>query len=216
VALLGTSIYRIDSNGKILGKTLATAKPGQSLLKQNQFNHGSTMFKSRVMRELGGYNELFKHCQDYELWLRIAKYYEVRNLPQILYQLRFHNEAVRFKKSDEAILYNLLALRLVRDDFDAEVLKTIRDKGIKSLHSYLTKNEKIAFHKLFADLHMQQGNLKLAREEYKKGSRLTPFDIRNGIKLLRLYLGGGMMANSYKIYEAVRNCYVSLKNWYSK
>jgi len=216
VALLGTSISKIDSNGKILGKTLAIAKPGQGLLKQNQFNHGSTMFKSGVVRELGGYNELFKYCQDYELWLRMAKNYAVRNLPQILYKLRFHNEAVRFRKRDEAILYNLLALRLVRDDCDAEVLKAIKNKGIKSLHSYLTKDEKVIFHKLFADLHVQQGNLKLAREEYKKGGRLGPFDIKNDIKLIRLYLGRGMIAKSYQVYEPVRNFYVGLKNWFSR
>jgi len=216
VALLGTSIYRVDSNGKILGKTLAIAKPGKGLLRQNQFNHGSTMFKSGVVCELGGYNELFRYCQDYELWLRMAKYYEVRNLPQILYKLRFHNEAVRFRKRDEAILYNLLALRLVRDDCDAEVLKAIKNKGIKSLHSYLTRDEKVIFHKLFADLHVQQGNLKLAREEYKKGSRLAPLDIKNDLKLIRLYLGRGMIAKSYQVYETVRNFYVCLKNWCSR
>jgi len=216
VVLLGTGICRIDGNGKILGKTLAIAKPGKSLVKQNQFNHGSTMFKSGVIRELGGYNELFKYCQDYELWLRLAKYYEVRNLPQILYQLRFHDEALRFEKRDEAVLYNLLALRLMRDDIDAEVLKTIKDKGIKSLYSYLTKDERITFHKLFADLHMQQGNLELAKEEYKKVSRLAPFDMGNDIKLIRLYLGRSVMANSYKIYETVRNFYIGLKNWCSK
>ena len=174
------------------------------------------MFKSGVIRELGGYNELFKYCQDYELWLRLAKYYEVRNLPQILYQLRFHDEALRFEKRDEAVLYNLLALRLMRDDIDAEVLKTIKDKGIKSLYSYLTKDERITFHKLFADLHMQQGNLELAKEEYKKVSRLAPFDMGNDIKLIRLYLGRSVMANSYKIYETVRNFYIGLKNWCSK
>lgn len=216
VALLGTGIYRIDGKGKILGKTLAVAKPGKSLLKQNQFNHGSTMFKSRVVRELGGYNELFSYCQDYELWLRMAKNYAVRNLPQILYKLRFHNEAVRFRKRDEAILYNLLALRLVRDECDAEVLKAIKDKGIKGLRSYLTRDEKIIFHKSFADLHMQQGNLKLAKEEYKKACRLAPLDIENDLKLIRLYLGRSMMANSYKIYEAFRNFYVGLKNRFSR
>ncbi len=216
VALLGTSIYRINSNGKILGKTLAIANPGKSLFKQNQFNHGSTMLRSGVVRELGGYNELFKYCQDYEFWLRIAKYYEVRNLPQLLYKLRFHNEAIRFKKNDEAILYTLLALRLVRDDLDYEVLITIKDKGIKSLYSYLSKNEEIFFHKFFADLHMQQGKVQLAREEYKRVGRLTPLDIKNYINISRTYLGMGLMANSYRIYETIRNYYVCLKNWYSK
>ena len=215
-AMLGTSKYVIDENGKILRKGIALLKPGKSLLKTNALTHGSVMFRKTIVDELGGYNELFRYCQDYELWLRIAKQYEVRNLRQVLYKLRLHDEAIRFKHGDESPLYHLLALRLARDELDDEVLKTIKDKGIKRLHSYLSKNEEIFFHKSIANLQVQQGNLKLAREEYQKVFRLNPFDIKNNINIMRSYFGRGVMIKSSELYETIRNFCVYLENWYSK
>ena len=36
----------------------------------NPIIHSSIMFKKQSILKIGGYNELFKRCQDYELWLR--------------------------------------------------------------------------------------------------------------------------------------------------
>ena len=198
--LLGTSIYMIDEDGKTLGKCTAMAEPSKSLTKGNPFNHGSTMFKSEIVHKLGGYNELFRYCQDYELWLRMAKYYEVRNLKQVLYKLRSHDENIQFKKRDEAILYHLLALRLARNDLDAEVLRAIKDNGIKSLYPYLNKNEKVFFNKAVAYMYMRNNNVKLAREEYKKVLKLNPLDFGNNINLILSYLGKGTWTKVHRIY----------------
>lgn len=200
VALLGTSIYRIDSGGKILRKTVAMVNPGKSLFRQNQFNHGSTMFKREAVNRLGGYNELFRYSQDYELWLRLAKYYEVSNLTQVLYKLRFHNEAIRFKHGDESALYHLLAPKLASDELDTKVLKAIKDDGIKSLYPHLNKNEKVFFHKAAAYMQAQNKNMKLAREEYKKALKLKPLDFRNNINLLLSYLGKGTWTKVHRIF----------------
>ncbi len=190
-ALLGTSIYMIDGDGKILGKTIMSAEPSKNALKGSWFAHGSTMFKSEVVRELGGYNPLLRYAQDYELWLRIAKYYEVRNLTQMLYKLRFHDQSIQFKKRDEATLYHLLALRLARNDLEAKVLKAIKDNGIKSLCPYLNKNEQVFFSKAVAYMYMRDNKVKLAREEYKKVLRSNPLDFKNNINLILSYLGKG-------------------------
>ena len=200
-ALLGTSIYIMDEDGRVLGRKTALANPGESLFKFNQFNHGSTMFKSTVVRELGGYNELFRYCQDYELWLRIAKRYEVRNLKQALYMLRSHQENIRFQKRDEAELYRLLALRMARDDLDAEVLIAVKDNGIRGLCPYLDKSEKVFFSKAVAYMHLQHGNLKLAREEYMKVLRLKPHDLKNVANIILSYLGNSIRTKVYRLYQ---------------
>jgi len=101
VALLGTSIYKIDEDGRIVAKIIATASPSKILFGENQFSHGTVMFRKEIVDKLGGYDELFRRAQDYELWLRIAKHYEVRILTQILYKLRFHNEAISINKIRE-------------------------------------------------------------------------------------------------------------------
>ena len=216
-ALLGTSVYLIDENGKNIGKRIALAEPSmKDLFKENQFNHGSVMFKKKVIADLGGYNELIRYSQDYELWLRIAKSYKVRNLTLMLYKLRFHRENVRLTNMQESTLYHLLALKLMRGELDEVVLKMVKDKSIKSLCSYLNKDEKLYFHKMMAAMHMRNNNLKLAREEYKKVFELNPIDIENDINIIRSYLGKRMMAKSSKIYGTFLNILQYLKNCLSR
>ncbi|MCK4815385.1 glycosyltransferase [bacterium] len=217
VSLLGTSIYRIDSNGKMTGKMITLAKPTmKDLFKGNQFNHGSVMVKRRVLDDVGGYNELCKYAQDHDLWLRIAKHYEVRNLTKILYKLRSHNKNVRFTNGEEAVLYSILAPKLTKESLEEEILEDINEKGIRSLYQYLSKDEEIVVHKAKASLHTDNGNIKLAREEYKKIFSLTPFDLENDINIMRSYFGRDMMIKSSKLYEHITNLYKYLKNWYSK
>lgn len=204
VALLGTSLYIIDENGKIIGRRALSVDPSKEFFKGSWFAHGSAMFKSEVAHEFGGYNELFRYCQDYELWLRIAKRYQVKGLTHGLYKLRFHDENVQFKKKDEAALYHLLALRLARDDLDAEVLKTVKDNGIRNLYPHLNKNEKIFFHKAVADMQVRNNNMKLARGEYRKVLKLNPLDFKNNLNLLLAYLGKGVWTAAHRLYEVLK------------
>ena len=204
VALLGTSVYKIDEQGKVVGRITVPAKPGGNLLKANQFSHGSTMFKREVVDRLGGYDELFRYCQDYEFWGRIAKHYTVRNLTQPLYKLRFHGGNIRSQKRNESALYHLLAVRLVNNNLAEEILEAIKDKGILSLYSYLTKGEKIRFHTAVADMNMRNNDVKTAREEYWKVFRLNPFSISNNVNMALSYLGKGAWTAGHKVYEILR------------
>ena len=135
VALLGTSAYKIDERGEILAKVIVPTKPDKDPLKGSQFFHGSLMFRKKVIDRLGGYNELFRYCQDYEFLLRITKLYELRNLPQVLYKFRFHKDNIRFKRGDESALYHIIALRSAKGGLDEEILKAIKVGGIKSSYS---------------------------------------------------------------------------------
>jgi len=213
VALLGTSVYLIDENGKTLGKRIALTNPGKQLLKENQFNHGSTMFKKEAVVRLGEYNELLRYSQDYELWLRMAKHYEVRNLARALYKLRFHGEVVTFKHAGESALYHLLALRLARNNFDEKLLETINNNGIKGLYYHLNGNEKVLFHKLVANMLVKGKYIKRAREEYKTAFRLNHFNIKNTLNLLLSYLGENTLYQSHKTYTTIKNFLWYLKNF---
>ena len=213
VVLLGTDIYIINETGKTVGKRIVLTKPSiKDLLKNNQFNHGSVMFKKEVINQLGGYNELIRYSQDYELWLRIAKSHEVRNLTQSLYKLRSHDENIRLTNWEESTLYHLLVLRSVRGELDEELLKAVNDDGIKSLYAHLNKEERVFFYKVMAGIHVRNNNLKLAREEYKKVFVLNPFDVTNDINIICSYLGKGVMAKTSKIYATFRNLLQYLKN----
>lgn len=215
-ALLGTSFYRIGRDGEVIGKRIALANPDNKLRQENQFMHGSVMFRKEVIDNLGGYNELIRYSQDYELWLRIAKHYQTRNLTRVLYQFRHHDDNIRLKNWEESTLCHLLALRLTGDELDKEMIEVIIDRGIKSLHSYFSKQEKIYFHKVIADIHVHNNELRAAQEEYKKILSLNPFDAKTNINMVRSYLGKGVMSRSSKIYGTLRNSLYHLKNRWSK
>ncbi|RLC61459.1 MAG: hypothetical protein DRI01_08460 [Chloroflexi bacterium] len=204
VALLGTSVYKIDEQGRVVGRIIVPAEPGGNLLRANQFSHGSTIFKREVVDRLGGYNELFRYCQDYEFWGRIAKHYPVRNLPQPLYKLRFHRGNIRSQKRNESALYHLLAVRLVNNDLPEEILQVIKDNGILSLYPHLTKGEKRHFHTAVADMNMRNNDVKTAREEYWRVFRLNPFSISNNVNMALSYLGKWAWTVGHRVYEVFR------------
>ena len=217
VALLGTSIYRIDNNGKMVGKNIATAKPTiNDLFKINHFYHGSVMFKKEIVSQLGGYNEQMRYSQDYEFWLRIANSFEVRNLMQLLYKFRYHGDNIRIKNREDATLYHLFALRSIRGKLDEELLKSLKDNGIKSLYPHLNKNERVFFHKEIAGMHVNNSNMKLAREEYKKIFDLNSFDFINCLNFMRSFLGKSVMEKSSKVYGIFMNFSCHLKNLQSR
>ncbi len=214
VALLGTSIYRIDSDGKTIGKMVMLARPTmKDLLRGNQFNHGSVMFRRKLLDAVGGYNDLFRYVQDYDLWLRIARHHEVRNLTKLLYKLRSHNRNVRFTNVEEATLYNILAKKLAKENLADKTLKEISARGIRSLYQYLSKDEAVIIHKAKASLHVESGNLKLAREEYRKIFDLAPFDLENDINIVRSCFDRDVMIGSSRLYERMTNLGKYLKNW---
>ncbi len=217
VALLGASTYSIDNNGTTIGKRVALSKPTiKDLLKRNCFSHGSVMFSKGVIAKLGGYNESITYSQDYELWLRIAKYYEVGNLTEALCKLRAHDENIRLINWEESILYHLFVLRLAESDFYEDILAAVNDSGIRSLYSYLSKDERIHFYKEIAEMHVRNNDLKAAREEYKKILSLKPLDIRNSLNILCSYLGKDAMSRRSKTYWAFMNFLQYLNNLRSK
>ena len=52
------------------------------------------LYRRSVKEKVGDYNlQLFK-IEDYDYWLRIAQYFKIRNLPDIIYDYRIHSESL--------------------------------------------------------------------------------------------------------------------------
>jgi glycosyltransferase involved in cell wall biosynthesis len=73
------------------------------LLFENPFAHSSVMFRRDAVLEVGGYDESFRTNQDYELWSRLARRFELRNLPEALIALRGRASSISARYSEEAI-----------------------------------------------------------------------------------------------------------------
>ena len=52
--------------------------------------HPTAMFRRDIVRAVGGYHAAFRHCEDYDLWLRLANVTRIGNIPERLIRYRRH------------------------------------------------------------------------------------------------------------------------------
>jgi glycosyltransferase involved in cell wall biosynthesis len=93
VGLLGGTVVRIDSSGRFLDTVRSPEHDHElqkGLLKDNYFFHPSVMFQKQAFHEARGYRKAFRHCEDYDLWLRIAERYALGSLQEPVLYYRLH------------------------------------------------------------------------------------------------------------------------------
>ncbi|MFC1531985.1 glycosyltransferase family 2 protein [Thermodesulfobacteriota bacterium] len=91
VGLLGSCCREIDKDGNpvaIWQRPLTNNSLQRALLRYNPFIHSTVLLRHEVFSIAGLYDQSLRYAQDYELWLRVAKYYELANLPEPLVDLR--------------------------------------------------------------------------------------------------------------------------------
>jgi len=91
IGLVGTCFMVINEKGEPVTKVRVPTEPDilrQKLNKKNQFAHGSVLIRRECLEKVGLYRKAFKHCEDYDLWLRLSEHYNLSNLPEYLYQWR--------------------------------------------------------------------------------------------------------------------------------
>ena len=89
---------------------------------QNSIAHPSVMYLADKVRQVGGYRNLFEGSEDYDLWFRLSKVGEIRNINAPLTKYRKSPEQYSMKFSK----YRVTLDSLVRiANFDSEVKKNI-------------------------------------------------------------------------------------------
>lgn len=63
--------------------------------------HPSAMIRTRVLKEIGGYDEALPCAQDYDLWFRLAKVGRLANLPDVLMDYRLSASAITQSRRQE-------------------------------------------------------------------------------------------------------------------
>lgn len=99
-AVVGTRCHYLDSEGKaraISGHLCTSDELGRDVWRRCPIAHGSAMFSRKYIMACGGYRELFRYAQDYDLWLRVMERYRAANLPDPLYGLRYHLESITLR-----------------------------------------------------------------------------------------------------------------------
>ncbi|WP_353230835.1 glycosyltransferase [Novosphingobium sp.] len=63
--------------------------------------HPAVMFRRDLVRDVGGYHPAFRHCEDLDLWLRLASVTRIANLPQRLLRYRHYSGQVSNRHATE-------------------------------------------------------------------------------------------------------------------
>ena len=129
LALLGCQAWLVDDDGKFTG-LLDVALGPESIewagLWENPFIHTAAIFRRDVVAQLGGYDESFRICQDYDLWMRVAAEHPAANLSERLVFYRHaaqslqHSGRETVREESRRVLQRVLERALPRKVTDAE------------------------------------------------------------------------------------------------
>ena len=112
IALVGTGAALIGSTGRQL-RIEHVVESHQSIVSglrdENQFIHGSVMFRRSAYNSVGGYRAEYRYAQDYDLFLRLSERYAVANIDKPLYKLRMHDRRISSARAEDQLKFALIA-----------------------------------------------------------------------------------------------------------
>lgn len=88
VGVLGTGCTSIDEAGEPSRRTFDNVTEPHELLEDLRNGpplcHPSVMMRRDAVQAVGGYHAAYRHCEDYDLWLRLSRHVAMANLPDRL------------------------------------------------------------------------------------------------------------------------------------
>lgn len=100
VLAVGGAIEMIDEHGHSKGRRgypVGQVAATSGMLKGCTLAHPAVMMRKEAVQAVGGYRTVFKHAEDYDLWLRLIEHGPVDNLAEVMIKYRVHPESVTHK-----------------------------------------------------------------------------------------------------------------------
>lgn len=97
LGVLGCGYRRIDPDGRSLGEVVPPTGPDIlrfRMMLMNPLLHPGVMFRTSLVREVGGYDKAYWTAQDSDLWARLAGHTRIDNLTEALVHYRVHPGSV--------------------------------------------------------------------------------------------------------------------------
>ena len=112
VGVLGGAVQIVNKAGK--GLTISRNPSSDhdiraALLHGSPFWHPTVLMRKDALDKVGGYRKAFVEAEDYDLWLRLAEHYQLRNLDSVLLKYRLHPFQVSVTKRKQQVLSSLAA-----------------------------------------------------------------------------------------------------------
>jgi len=143
VVLLGTWCQFIDEVGNLVG-CFHPPTSHQAIIDAtatiNPFAHSAVLFRRAPVMEMGGYPANYLYAQDFALWLRLSRRYQLANLPEEHVQIRQHarqltnSPDMRTAMCQE--LMHLIQQALVHPDLSSQARKAGRRQVARATVNY--------------------------------------------------------------------------------
>jgi len=118
VGMAATWVAVIDEDGRELRREVlpsAHQDLARRLLLRNPFQHGSVLLRREAIEAIGGYRADYGANEDYDLWRRLARSWELACVPEVLYRYRVHPGAVTQTDPERVARRELLRDELWRE-----------------------------------------------------------------------------------------------------
>lgn len=112
VGVSGSAVEICDSRLKLINKReypTTDHKVRDKIFRYSPFAHPATIWRTDVIKKVGGYNENIPLSQDYELYFRVGKISKFGNIKNTLLKLRVHNDSssiVRGRYQEQYAIYS--------------------------------------------------------------------------------------------------------------
>lgn len=193
LGLVHTGTAIVDESGKNIKEIWIPKHRGyildRILVSMCIFSGGSTvMIKHEVLDKAGRFDETFPSCEDWDLWVRIARHYEFDFLPEILVKCFNHGERIR-SDFGKVILGHKLFLEKYQKEIES------RPRAIKAKH-YSYMGNHFCYH----------GDSTLAKEYIFKSFLACPLNIKYLLSLIFFTLFGPRIYSKFSHLSRPLRC----------
>lgn len=117
VAVAGSYVFHMGArreHDRLLEVPATPREVARTLPRENCLYHPSVIMRRSVVLDAGGYRTDFRNAEDYDLWLRLARSYDLANVKQPLLRYRFSLAGATLARKWEQLFFIHLAQELNR------------------------------------------------------------------------------------------------------
>lgn len=120
VGLLSCAVTKTNEEGVPFSKSTFPLEDGQIRVRElfvNSFSHPGVMFRTDLVRSVGGYDPAFWTAEDCDLWARLRPHTRLANLPEPLVRYRVVSSSVMRTRGEEGTKLGLLVRQRLLSDY---------------------------------------------------------------------------------------------------
>lgn len=179
VSMVYSKHINVDEKGCVLNKGPKRCLPSGNIFvqlfsEQNFVTTSSVVVLKKVFEKVGLFDEQLINCQDWDMWLRIAFYFEVAGINKLLIKYR-HNPNSLSKNYQRVLKHQ----KIIID----KIYTTFKDKE-NGISEKIYKKRLASHYAKVGRYYLRSGNKNHAHENFRLSLKYNPLSIRT----LRYYL----------------------------